>query len=187
MQWTSYDKVRVYFELIVKVWIQIRRAILSWVRLGIAFANLIPLTLVRENKTHGQQISNNSSILPYSRRQREKLPICGVSARFNSHWSLAPNSNHWERSDLLESQLSLVFKRWSKWPQNNKQSNPLLGFTIKPTSTINYQISPYAKVRSTPNPKRLLTTHTINIFCNDNKSKHDDQATEFKQKHNITQ
>ena len=125
--------LRVYFGLIIKVWIQIRRAIWSWFGLRITSENLIPL-------------------------------IYGVSVRFNSRWSLALNSNHWERSDLLETPLSLVFRGWSKFPQHNKQSNPLLGLTIKPTSTINYQISPYAKVGSTPNPKRLLTAHTINIY-----------------------
>ena len=169
MLWTSYDKLRVYFGLIVKVRIQIQRAIRSWIGLGIVSEDLIPLTLVSKNKTHGQQISNNPSILPYSRRQRVKLSICGVIARFNSRWSLALNSDHWEMLDLLETRFSLVFRRWFKWPQHNKQSNPLLGFTIKPTSTINYKISPYAKVGSTPNPKKLLTTHTINISSNDNK------------------
>ena len=106
MQWTSYDMLRVYFELIVKVWIQIQRANRSWIGLESAFENLIPLALVSENKTHGQQISNNPSIISYSRRRRVKLPIYSVSARFNSRWSLAPNFDHWKRSDLLETQLS---------------------------------------------------------------------------------
>ena len=41
MQWTSYDMLRVYFELIVKVWIQIQRANRSWIGLESAFENLV--------------------------------------------------------------------------------------------------------------------------------------------------
>ena len=43
----------------------------------IASENPITHTLVSENETHGQQISNKPSILPYSCRRRVKLSVCG--------------------------------------------------------------------------------------------------------------
>ena len=133
--------------MIAKVWIQIRRAIRSWIGLGIACENPVPITLVSENKTYGQQKSNNPSILFSSRSKRVRIPFHGASTSFDSRRSLDSTPPIEIKSVLMRTQLSLVpgkeirvtSNQWTELPtfgvHNQTNINPFL--TIINPSTQN--------------------------------------------------